>query len=345
MMRGTLPLLFLMCLDVGGAAAQGTTAADAVAQSLPPAMAAAPIQPKTCSLVDMLDGLRHALHRGSPALRRYARDLLKESTLSLPPEQVRAAFLRERDPQIVEALGAALAARTARTGDPSIIKPQLERATNDGDPAVRAAAVRSLRGIGSVESMVAAGTPGYERLIRDPAPEVRQAVVENLLGESAKVYFGHDQAVSEKAVQVAAASPDPGLTARLLSEVSTESIGHRAVEELGRMLVAGPPEVRAAAALALGGVPAAESADARTALEVVYGKDADPQVRRAVLASLVRLGMGQSMSLLESLRPIDPTMAGEIDGWLSALASGLQEWSLLLREKQRLDHAPQPQQK
>src|SRR4051812_37115997 len=83
------------------------------------------IQAKSCSLADMLDGLRHALHRGSPALRHYARDLLKESTLAVAPEQLQAAFARERDPQVIEALGAALAARTARTRDMSFVKPQL----------------------------------------------------------------------------------------------------------------------------------------------------------------------------------------------------------------------------
>src|SRR5689334_13281843 len=68
------------------------------------------IEAKSCALSDMVDGLRRALHRGSPALRRYARELLKESTLAIAPEQLHAAFARERDPQVIEALGAALAA-------------------------------------------------------------------------------------------------------------------------------------------------------------------------------------------------------------------------------------------
>ena len=313
------------------AAAQAPAAGSSQAAATP-----APMQVKACSLNDMIDGLRQALRRGSPALRRYARELLKESAIALDPDALRSAFARETDPQLVEALGAALASRMARTSNLELIKPQLDRATTDGDPAVRAAAVRSLRGIGAVEAMHATRSPGYERLILDAAPEVRKAVVDNLLEESAKVYFGHDRAVSEKAVQVAAACPDPAQAARLLRDVSTESVGHGAVQELTHLLTTGSPEVRAAAALSLGGVPAAESAAARTALLDSYQKDSEAAVRRAVLESLVHLGMSTALPMLDSLRGIDSAMTTEIDLWRAALHSGLQEWTLVQREKQRL---------
>lgn len=301
------------------------------------ARAREPVQARSCSLDDMLAGLRQALHHGSPALRRYARELLKESAIALTPEELRAAFLRERDPQVVESLGAALAARAARNQEPELVKTPLARAVSDSDPAVRAASVRSLRGIGSVEAMVETRSPGYERLIRDPAPEVQQAVVDNLVSESAKVYFGHDRTVAEKAVQVATLAGDPGLAARLLREVSTEQVGHGAVQELLKLLGSGPPEVRAAAALALGGVPTAEAAVARTALLDCYQKDTEVVVRRAVLEALVHLTMGAAPPLLESLRGVAPVLARELDLWQAALKTGLQEWHLLQREKQRLE--------
>ncbi|HRI50525.1 MAG TPA: HEAT repeat domain-containing protein [Pseudomonadota bacterium] len=299
--------------------------------------ATAPVQARSCSLDDMLAGLRQALRHGSPALRRYARELLKESAIALTPEELRAAFTRERDPQVVESLGAALAARAARNQEPELIKTPLSRAVGDSDPAVRAAAVRSLRGIGSVEAMGKTRSPGYERLIRDPAPEVQQAVVDNLVSESAKVYFGHDRTVAEKAVQVATLAGDPGLAARLLREVSTEQVGHGTVQELLKLLGSGPPEVRAAAALALGGVPTGEAAVARTALLDCYQKDTEVAVRRAVIESLVRLTMGAAPPLLESLRGVAPALARELDLWQAALKTGLQEWHLLQREKQRLE--------
>lgn len=297
------------------------------------------IAAKRCALDDMLDGMRRALHRGSPALRLYARELLKESTLALAPEQLHAAFARERDPQVIEALGAALAARTARTRDMNFIKPQLDRAVRDADPAARAAAVRSLRGIASVEAMSETRSPGYEQLIRDAAPEVRSAVVENLLSESAQVYFGHDRAVSEKAVQVAAAATtnDPKSAAKLLSEVSTEQIGHDTVKTLLEMFASPNVEVRAAAAHALGGVSASEASSVRGTLVEHYSSDREAMVRKAILEALARLGMSGAVPLLESLRSVDATMKGEIDLWLAALKSGLQEWHLVLREKQQLE--------
>lgn len=299
------------------------------------------IEAKSCALDDMLDGLRRALHRGSPALRRYARELLKESTLGIAPEQLQAAFSRERDPQVIEALGASLAARTARTRDMSFIKPQLDRAVRDADPAARAAAVRSLRGIGSVEAMSETRGPGYEQLIRDASPEVRTAVVENLLSESAQVYFGHDRTVSEKAVQVAsvATANDPKSAAKLLGEVSTEQVGHDTVKTLLEMFASPNAEVRAAAAHALSGVPASETASVRGVLVERYGSDREAIVRKAILEALARLGMSSAVPLLESLRSVDATMKSEIDLWLAALKSGLQEWHLVLREKQQLEQA------
>jgi len=297
------------------------------------------IEAKSCALDDMIDGLRRSLHRGSPALRRYARELLKESTLAISGGELQAAFSREKDPQVIEALGAALAARTARTRDMNFIKPQLDRAVRDADPAVRAAAVRSLRGIGSVEAIAETRSTGYEQLIRDAAPEVRTAVVENLISESAQVYFGHDRAVSEKAVQVAAAATtnDAKLSAKLLSEVSTEQVGHEAVQTLLGMLTSNSVEVRAAAAHALGGVPAAEAGAVRGALVERYNKDGEALPRKAILEALCRLGMAAAVPQLESLRSVDATMKSEIDLWIAALQSGLQEWHLVLREKQQLE--------
>lgn len=336
-MAATLATASLLLFSaLAGAPPAGVPAQAPPATATSGAGAASPVQVKACSLSDMIDGLRQALRRGSPALRHYARELLKESAIALDPDALRSAFARETDPQLVEALGAALAARMARTREPALIKAPLDRATTDSDPAVRAAAVRSLRGIGSVEAMHEVRGPGYERLIRDAAPEVRKAVVENLLEESAKVYFGHDRAVSEKAVQTAAACSDPALAARLLHDVSTENIGHGAVQELTRMLTTGSPELRAAAALALGGVPTAEATAARAALLEIYPKDGEAMVRRAVLEALVHLGMSTALPFIESLRGIDAAMATEIDLWRAALQSGLQEWSLVQREKQRL---------
>jgi hypothetical protein len=59
-------------------------------------------------------------------------------------------------------------------------------------------------------------------------------------------------------------------------------------------------------------------------------------VRKAALEGLARLGLSSARPQLESLRGVDAALDPEIDAWLRAMKLNLQEWELLLREKQRL---------
>ena len=307
---------------------------------------------KECSLTAQLETLRAGLGRGSGPLKTFLRKQLRERAATLPEAELRAAFERERDPTMIEELSGALAARMARHNEPSALRSVLERAVQDRDPAARAAALRGLRGAASVEAMEKLGGVDYTALIKDSSKEVRQAVVANLLSESAEVYFGHDRAVSEQAIAVALAarsgpSGDPALAAKLLGEISTESVGAAAVTELLSLLDAPPEpslgELRAAVVLALGGVPASESARVVRRLLDLYRQDDSQVVRRAVLGSLCRLQMAKALPTLEALRPIDLHLSKDIDAWQQALRTGLQEWTLLAREKQRiLPDSPQP---
>ncbi|WP_394843660.1 HEAT repeat domain-containing protein [Pendulispora brunnea] len=290
----------------------------------------------SCSVDSMVDNLRESLQSGSPSLKRYASTVLREAALTLSAEDLRAAFARERQPAMVEALAAALATKASHSEDPSLIRPLLSRATHDADPAVRAAALRGLRSTGSVDMMAKSGERvRYEQLIQDASPEVRKAVVENLKAESSEVYAGHDRTVSETAISAAKASTDPAATAELLRNASMEQVGSRAVRDVTGQLESSNPQVRAAAASALGGVQAAHSSEARVALTQLYRNDATPEVRRAVLESIARLGQTHAIPALESLASIDPAMKGEIDAWIAALKLGLQEWNLISREKER----------
>lgn len=297
---------------------------------------AQPARRAPCSLAVLIDGLRAAMKDGSPALQSYMKALLKESALRLSLPELHAAFAAERDPKVVEALGVALATRASNVGEPAIIEPILQRARGDADAVLRAAALRGLKGVGSVEMMEKVGRGSYADFVRDPAPEVRAAAADNLIFESAEVYFGHERAVSEAAVKAAAASRDPVLAAKLLAETSMEQVGSRAVGTLVEQLASGATELRAAAARALGGVPGAEAERATRALVERYRIEVERGVRAAILEGLVRLGLGGARPTLESLRTIDPALAPEIDAWLRVLAMNLQEWSIVLREKQRI---------
>lgn len=307
---------------------------DAIAAA--PAETSRALEPATCSLEDGVAQLREALRHGSPAFQRYARAWLKESAHALPLRELEAMFASERDPEVVEALSAALAARSARTGEHAALASVLVRATSDRDPAARAAALRGLRRTGSVEAMERVGPLKYTDLIQDPAPEVQAAVADNLIAESAEVYFGHDRAVAEQAVAVALGASEPQIAGKLLRETSMEAITPATARTLISGLADADRSMQAALAAAIGGVPAHAAGDAEEALFELYKDVADVEVREAVLAALVHLKLGAARETLESLRPVDPSLSAEIDVWIAVLGLGLQEWSLIRREKERL---------
>lgn len=302
---------------------------------------------QACSLEVLLSELRAAQRSGSPAYRRYALYQMKESALSLPPEQLRAAFLSERDPAVIEALGQTLAARSSRTTHAAHVKAVLLRAQSDGDPAARAASVRGLRGVGSVAMMRELGATSYAELARDPSPLVQRAVADNLIHESQKIYFGHDGAVAEQAIDVAItaqrSSPQgSSIAAQLLREVSTESVGHGAAQRLHELLHASSPELRAGAALALGGVPASEAGWVQVALRDQLNGERELIVRKALVEALVHLQLGAAAATLQEARgrSTDAALSADLDAWLGALSLGLQEFSLIKREKERRLAAP-----
>ena len=298
---------------------------------------AVPLRKVTCSFSGMVQELRGAMKTGSPAYRKYALEQLKMATKAMPSEELLALVEQEREPEVLEALGAALVSKAGFVEDPALVRPLLKRAQTDADPNLRAAAIKSLRATGSVDLMAKNGnTVTYEQLIRDNSPVVREAVVANLVEENAKVYFGHDRTVSETAVNTALASSDPELAAKLLRQVSMEQVGSDTVRKLTGQLRTENPSLRAASATALGGVPWAESPGATGSLVELYRNESDPAVRKAVLQSLVRLGMSGARPTLQSLRGVAPSMDPEIDAWLAALNLNLQEWHLLLREKERI---------
>jgi hypothetical protein len=175
------------------------------------------LQKTTCSFTSMVQELRGAMKTGTPAYRKYALEQLKMAAKAMPAEELLAMVEQEREPDVLEALGAALASKASFVEDPSLVRPLLQRALGDGDPNLRAAAVKGLRATGSVDMMAKNdNVVTYEQLIRDNSPVVREAVVGNIVEENAQVYFGHDRGVSEAAVNTALASPDPEAAAKLL---------------------------------------------------------------------------------------------------------------------------------
>ncbi|HYH95060.1 HEAT repeat domain-containing protein [Hyalangium sp.] len=288
-----------------------------------------------CSVEGLLAKIRRGMGSKSEAYKRYLRALLRESAVLLPASELKAAFEREYDPVMVEHLAAALVARTERGLEPEAMEAVAQRALADRDPSVRAATIRAMRRTGALERT---GNM-YERLVRDPSPEVRKEAATNLVEDNLNVYGGRDARAADTAVAAAAASSDPQVTAQILGKIMTGEVGAESVRKIQQLLSSDSAEVRAAATTALGGVPAAEMASARESLLGMYRGERDPGVRKAMLESIARLGFSSAVPELQRLRSVDPSLAPEIDAWIRVLNMNLQEWSLILREKQRLQQA------
>jgi hypothetical protein len=308
-----------------------TPAAAQVATSGP----APGLEAGSCSVQGLMDQIRRGLGSKSEAYKRYLRTLLRESAVTLPDSELRAAFEREADPIMAEHLAAALVARTERGADPSAMQAVARRALEDRDPAVRAATLRAMRRTSALENT----GDMYERLVRDPSPEVRQEAATNIIEDIQHVYSGFYGPASDTAVAAAAASTDPSVAAKILGSLDTQKISANSASRLQSLLRSDDAGVRKAAATALGGVPAELMASARESLLGMYRGERDAGVRKALLQSIAQLGFSGAVPELQRLRSIDPGLAPEIDAWIRVLNLGLQEWSLILREKQRLQQA------
>ena len=294
------------------------------------------LQGESCSVQGLMDSIRRGLQSKSEAYKRYLRTLLRESAVTLPDSELRAAFDRETDPVLAEHLAAALVARTERGADPTALQAVAKRALEDRDPAVRAATVRAMRRTSASEHT----GDMYERLVRDSSPEVRQEAATNLVEDNKHVYAGHYGPASDVAVAAAVATTDPKVAANIVGTLDTRLASADSTGKLQRLLRSDEAEVRKSAATALGGVPAEQMASARESLVAMYRGERDASVRKALLQSIAQLGFSSAVPELQRLRSIDPSLAPEIDTWIRVLSLDLQEWNLILRERQRLQQVP-----
>ncbi|HEX5751992.1 MAG TPA: HEAT repeat domain-containing protein [Archangium sp.] len=229
------------------------------------------LQGGSCSVEGLMDSIRRGLQSNSEAYKKYLRTLLRESAVTLPAHELQAAFERETDPVMAEHLATALVARTERGADPEAIKLVAKRALEERDPAVRAATVRSMRRTSALENT----GDLYEKLVRDPSPEVRQEAATNIAEDIQNVYSGYHGPASDAAVSAAAASTDPKVTAKILGNMDTQKISAGSAGKIQSLLHSDDAQVRKAAALALGGVPAEQMASARQSVLAMYQGERD----------------------------------------------------------------------
>ncbi|HEX5752561.1 MAG TPA: HEAT repeat domain-containing protein [Archangium sp.] len=321
----------------GGQKAPATPAPAPVAKGPPPQdmLRAVP-----CELDSLVEEYRQG--KGSPAWRRYVMEQLRGILENLPPEQLWAKVEAEQDPEVLEALTALWVMRFNLTGNREVLERVLDKAGRETDPGRKAVMVRALRASDEPASEVLAKAEStrqaYRQWVKDPAPEVREAVVGNLTDEAAR-NFGRFQGVAEQAVALASEASDPKTAAGLLSASSIEAARTPAVDSVRQLLEKSEhPEVRAAAAKALGTVQVGETGRTMKALTERFATEGSREVRGAILESISRLGLSGAVPVLQKLKGVDPAMDGEIDTWLTLLASQPQTWNLLLRDKQALEH-------
>ena len=251
-----------------------------------------------------MDQIRRGLGSKSEAYKRYLRTLLRESAVTLPAGELQAAFARETDPAMVEHLAAALVARTERgAGRPRRCRPWR---SGRWRTAIRPCAPpRS----GPCGAPARSRTPGdmYERLVRDPSPEVRKEAATNLVEDNLEVYGGHDGPATDAAVAAAAASTDPqgdGADPRQPDDRGDE----RRLGAQARVACCAATRRRCARRrrTALGGVPASEMASARETLLGMYRGEKDPGGAQGMLESIARLGFAGAVPELQQLRERGP---------------------------------------
>jgi len=296
-----------------------------------------PLRPVSCELVSLLEELREALQDGSPASQRYLQAVVTQVAAAEPFDHLQALVAQERDPGPLEVLAQAVVVRShtlQRIGDPAELRPLLDRLATEADPALRAALVRPLG------KTIEPSQGLYARLIQDPAAEVREAVVANILAEQL-IGYGHVPEIAERAIAVAAAARavDPEAGAQILENVIIKTAGTASVEKVLDLLQADNARLREGAATALGTVGASETHRVAEALVAQYRSEPNMEVRKSIIQAIVHMGFANTIPTLESLRGSDSTSDAEIDVWLAALQLDRQEWEPLLREKEQLAKA------
>lgn len=302
-----------------------------------------PLQPVPCALPALLEDLRAGVRDGSPVYRKYLRETFIRAAVAAavasPIQELPLLFAQEREAAVLEVVAMAIVTHAGVAEDVNLLRPLLDRLARETAPPSRAALVRALaRTRGPASTLLKQlDTLTYEELIRDPAPEVREAVVANLLAEDS-VNPGF-QDIPDNAIAVAARSADPQVGGRILEGISIRDASAESVDKVLVLLRSDQVPLRRGAAAALGTLGGAHARRAMDALATQYRIESDKNVRKKILEAVARLGLGSAVPILVSLRGIDSTLDAEIDIWIEALRLNRQQWAHLQQEKERLAQA------
>ncbi len=268
-----------------------------------------------------------------PVVGRMGESLLQDYLSKDPAARARellGLFARETDPAALELLVRALGGVPEAAGLPDVAADFVKRAGEDPEPARRLAAVGFLAGLRPV--------PGVTEILAgvartDAAPGVRLNAL-SALGRHGAEEASLAPRVQSALLEAARGDPDPSVRAFALQTFRARGAEGSTLDGVADVLrTDADPEVRRAAAAALG----AAGPDARgrllPALERAFGGESQEPVRRVLLASIVRTGREASPDILRRLSAADPSIREDAEDYLEILKSGSTDWEDILREK------------
>jgi hypothetical protein len=188
------------------------------------------------------------------------------------------------------------------------------------EPWRRAAALRALADIPNetperVNEIASIGRRDRERGVREVAAIALADLADRSPGDVAAT-------AASAAVANLADETDPAIRAALLGAIRDTRDAAVANTLIGALCGETDSMARDAAAEALGDVAVAHRARTIDALAARFVAEPDEDVRRTILASIVRAGRANSATTLEALRPNAGSLALDVDDYLVALRSG-----------------------
>ncbi len=307
----------------------------------PDASARGPVRPRLVrDLGEALGDVRAAL-AGQDFERLTVAEAALRTWLGVDPERALALVGALADPaaapEVVAVLADALLADPTLTASPAVAAALLAVAEDGG--AGLAARESALLVLGNAAGAPPDAPRRLHALATGPgaAPSIRAGALA-ALASLASARGESDAEPLGLLLGALRAEPDTDLRATLLAGVPLSGGPPGAVTAVASFLRDDrDPQVRAAAASALGDAPAGERARALSELEAAFLRNPERDVRRHALTSMIRLAGPGAAPILERLRPAAGAASPDVADYLAILGRGETQADRIFDEKMRLE--------
>jgi hypothetical protein len=325
------------------AAPAATAEKAATSPPAPRAESAHPSPPTraTSALDAPLDALARAC--ADPERRAFEASLqaLRGALAEASPADLAAliAFFRgATDPTLLDAIAEALSPHGLAR--PEVLAALAAIADSDAANDRRAAAIKAL-GLAPADE---ASLARLDRLAREDGVTVVREAAANALGAVVERDPARGPAVARLLLAVALHDEDESVRAAALWSLRGQDVDEAGVAQLARVLARDPDLApRQAAADALAFVAPERRAPALAALASALGTERDEDIRKTILASVVRAGGADSVPVLEAIKAAHADLAADAEDYLSELRRGVTDMELLHAAKERREDARRTQ--